>query len=135
MAINQPGIAISIKGFLPTGKTLDEQFAALTIVKTAHETGDYSSLLKAAHDVEIKTESKTRRVEEKPEAQPDPSADPDFVDLPETAPEGEPSLQDVSDYGADTAAAPEDWQAGETAPAEEQPAAEPAGRKRRAATE
>ena len=40
MAINQSGIAITIKAFLPTGKTLDEQFAALLVVKTAHETGD-----------------------------------------------------------------------------------------------
>ena len=63
MATNQNVIAIQIKAFLPTGKTLDEQFAALSIVKTAHETGDYSALLKAAQDVEIKTEAKTRRVE------------------------------------------------------------------------
>lgn len=48
---------------MPTGKTLDEQFAALSIVKTAHETGDYAPLLAAAQDVEIKTEAKTRRVE------------------------------------------------------------------------
>ena len=66
MATNQNVIAISIKAFLPTGKTLDEQFAALSIVKTAHETGDYSALLKAAQDVQIKTEAKTRRVEEHP---------------------------------------------------------------------
>lgn len=63
MAINQPGVAITIKAFLPTGKTLDEQFEALSIVKTAHETSDYSALLQAAHDVEVKTESKTRRIE------------------------------------------------------------------------
>ena len=64
MAINQSGIAIVVKAFLPTGKTLDEQFAALSIVKTAHETGDYAALLRAAQDVEIKTEAKTRRIEE-----------------------------------------------------------------------
>lgn len=64
MAINQSGIAIVVKAFLPTGKTLDEQFAALSIVKAAHETGDYAALLKAAQDVEVKTEAKTRRVEE-----------------------------------------------------------------------
>lgn len=64
MAINQSGIAIVVKAFLPTGKTLDEQFAALSIVKAAHETGDYSALLKAAQDVEVKTEAKNRRVEE-----------------------------------------------------------------------
>ena len=161
MAINQPGIAISIKGFLPTGKTLDEQFAALTIVKTAHETGDYSELLKAAHDVEVKTEQKTRRVEEKPApaaVQADAPVE-DVVEkakrlglpwkgltneaitagieefeaaaekLPDVAPEGEPSLQDVADYGADDGAgmaAPvkqdnraEDWQAAQAENANE----------------
>lgn len=76
MATNQNVIAISIKAFLPTGKTLDEQFAALSIVKNAHETGDYSALLAAAQDVEIKTEAKTRRVEI---AQPAPAADPAFT--------------------------------------------------------
>ena len=66
MATNQQGIAIQIKAFLPTGKTIDEQFAALNIVKTAHETGDYAALLAAAQDVEVKTEAKTRRVEPSP---------------------------------------------------------------------
>ena len=88
MATNQNVIAIQIKAFLPTGKTLDEQFAALSIVKTAHETGDYSALLKAAQDVEIKTEAKTRRVEVHPGI-PHPAApvaaDPDFADQPDPA--------------------------------------------------
>lgn len=77
MAINQSGIAIQIKAFLPTGKTLDEQFAALSIVKTAHETGDYSALLKAAQDVEVKTEAKNRRIEEAAPAAP--AVDPAFT--------------------------------------------------------
>jgi hypothetical protein len=77
MATNQNIIAITIKAALPTGKTLDEQFAALSIVKQAHETGDYAPLLKAAQDVEIKTEAKTRRVEIAP---PAPAADPGFPD-------------------------------------------------------
>lgn len=64
MAVNQTGIAIVIKAFLPIGKDLDEQLAALTLVKTAHETSDYSALLAAAHVDEVKTEQKTRRVEE-----------------------------------------------------------------------
>lgn len=63
MAIHQTGIAIVIKGFLPMGSSIDEQFQALSIVKAAHESGDYSKLLKVAHDVEVKTENKTRRVE------------------------------------------------------------------------
>jgi hypothetical protein len=62
--VNQTGIAIVVKAFLPTGKTLDEQFAALSIVKTAHESGDYAELLKHAMIDEVKTEQKTRRVEE-----------------------------------------------------------------------
>lgn len=66
MAHNQTGIFIAIKAFLPTGKTLDEQFAALTIVKQAHESGDYSALLAAAQIDEVKTENKTRRVEDAP---------------------------------------------------------------------
>jgi hypothetical protein len=64
MATNQTGIAIVIKAFLPTGKTLDETYAALTVVKTAHETGDYAPLLSIAKIDEVKTEQKTRRVEE-----------------------------------------------------------------------
>lgn len=63
MATNQTGIAIVIKAFLPTGKTLDETYAALTVVKTAHETGDYAPLLAVAKIDEVKTEQKTRRVE------------------------------------------------------------------------
>lgn len=71
MAINQTGIAIVIKAFLPTGKTLDEAFNALSIVKSAHETGDYTALLAAAQIDEIKTEQKTRRIEVDPKGQPE----------------------------------------------------------------
>ena len=95
MATNQSGIAIVIKAFLPTGKTLDEQFAALSIVKQAHETGDYAALLKAAQDAEVKTEAKTRRVEEPvpapvasdpaPEAEPMPVEEPTAEPMPEAA--------------------------------------------------
>lgn len=68
MATNQTGIAITIKAWLPTGKTLDEQLASLTIVKTAHETGDYAPLLAAAQIEAVQTDSKTRRVGETPAA-------------------------------------------------------------------
>lgn len=68
MAVNQTGIAIVIKAFLPIGKDLDEQLAALTLVKTAHETSDYSALLAAAHVDDVKTEQKTRRVDETTQA-------------------------------------------------------------------
>lgn len=76
MAQNQTGIAIVIKAFLPTGKTLDETFAALSIVKTAHETGDYAPLLAAAKVEEVKTEQKTRRVEIAPATEEAPNAEP-----------------------------------------------------------
>jgi hypothetical protein len=95
MATNQNIIAITIRAALPTGKTLDEQFAALSIVKQAHETGDYSALLKAAQDVQIKTEAKTRRVEEQPAA-----AAPEAI--PALPPEEEPrAFPDTSDELSD----------------------------------
>lgn len=67
MATNQTGIAIVIKAWLPAGKTLDEQFEALSLVKNAHETSDYSALLAASRVEEVKTEQKTRRMEETPD--------------------------------------------------------------------
>jgi hypothetical protein len=60
---NQTGIFISINAWLPTGKGLDEQFQALSLVKAAHESGDYAPLLAAAKIEAVKTESKTRRME------------------------------------------------------------------------
>lgn len=74
MAKNQTGIAIVIKAFLPTGSTIDEQFAALSIVKDAHASGDYTALLKAAKVEEVKTEQKTRRVEDEPATTADNTA-------------------------------------------------------------
>lgn len=95
MATNQTGIFIGIKAFLPTGKSLDEQFAALSLVKAAHETGDYAALLAAAKIDEVKTEQKTRRVEDTPApaavetveavAEPEPAPEPtsaDDADIP-----------------------------------------------------
>lgn len=60
----QTGIAISIKAFLPTGKTIDEQFSALSLVRAAHESGDYTEVLKAAQIDSVKAEQKSRIVEE-----------------------------------------------------------------------
>ena len=79
MATNQNIIAITLRAALPTGKTLDEQFAALSIVKQAHETGDYAPLLKAAQDVQIKTEAKTSRVEQAAPAAAAPAANPAVI--------------------------------------------------------
>lgn len=63
---NQTGVAIYIKAFLPTGKTLDEQFEALSLIKEAKTTGKFDAVLAQAIDVEVRTESKTRRIEEAP---------------------------------------------------------------------
>ena len=70
MAVNQSGVAITIKAWLPVTGDLDEQIAALQIVKTAHETGDYAEVLKAAKVDEVKSEQKTRRVDVPPEPEP-----------------------------------------------------------------
>ncbi|MDK2769931.1 MAG: hypothetical protein KYX69_19710 [Sphingomonas sp.] len=107
---NQTGIAISIKAFLPTGKSLDEQFAALTLVKTAHETGDYSALLKAANVEDVKTEQKTRRVEDAPPAATSaPEPEPAPAEEPGSAAEPTPEAQQ-GDGGepASTASEPTD---------------------------
>lgn len=63
---NQTGIFITIKAWLPTGKNLDEQYAALSLVKAAHETSDYAPLLNAAKIEQVQTEQKTRRMDDAP---------------------------------------------------------------------
>lgn len=107
---NQTGIAITITAFLPTGKTLDQQFEALSIVKKAHETGDYAHLLQASVDVLVKTENKTRRVEAaiaappahtKPthdQAEPAPTDKPDLV--PDEPKQPEPAGQSEDELAA-----------------------------------
>ncbi len=69
MATNQNGIAISLKAFVPMGKTIDEQLEVLTLVKQCHATGDYSPLLKIATIDQVKAEQKTRRIEDAPQGQ------------------------------------------------------------------
>lgn len=101
--VNQTGIAIVIKAFLPTGKTLDEQFAALSAVKTAHETSDYAALLKLASIEDVKTEQKTRRVEE-PAPQP---AAPQPPVLEESKPEQDLDGGDFNDDAQKPDEAPE----------------------------
>lgn len=63
---NQAGIQITIKAWLPTGKTIDEQFEALSIVKNAHASGDYAALLTASKIEAVQTEQKTRRMDDEP---------------------------------------------------------------------
>jgi hypothetical protein len=69
---NQRGIAIVVKAFLPFGKSVEEQLAALNAVVAANKSGDYIALFTAKGIVidEVKAEEKTRRVELKPETAP-----------------------------------------------------------------
>ncbi len=55
-------LQIKIKAQLPVGTTLDEAHAALTLAKTAQETGDYAELLKAATVLDVVVDQKTIRV-------------------------------------------------------------------------
>ena len=55
-------LEIKIKAHLPVGKSLEEAHAALTLAKTAQETGDYSDLLKAATVLDVSVEQRTRRI-------------------------------------------------------------------------
>lgn len=69
MARNQTGLAITIKAFLVLKPNdINQNLAALTLAKEAHETGDYSSLIAAASIDEVKVEQRSRRVEDAPEA-------------------------------------------------------------------
>lgn len=64
---NQNGIAITIKGFLPTGKTLEEQFAAMGLVRGAQDDDNaMAELISSLTDLKFDAQIKTRR-EPKPE--------------------------------------------------------------------
>lgn len=91
---NQTGIAIVIKAWLPTGKTLDEQFTALSIVKAAHESGDYAALLAASKIEGVQTEQKTRRIEDAPQGQQQPAGE-----QPGEEGEQEPRIEDNTPAG------------------------------------
>lgn len=54
-------LEIKIKAHLPVGKTIEKAHAALTLAKTAQETGDYSDLLAGATILEVTVDQKTRR--------------------------------------------------------------------------
>jgi len=66
VATNQTGISIIIKAWLPVTGSFKEQIASLQMVEAAHASGDYAELLKSASVEDIKTEQKTRRVEDAP---------------------------------------------------------------------
>lgn len=63
---NQNGIFIVLKAWLPVTGSISEQIAKLQMVEKAHASGDYAELLGAAKVEEIKTEQKTRRVDDEP---------------------------------------------------------------------
>jgi len=55
-------LEIKIKAHLPVGKSLEEAHAALTLAKTAQETGDYHELLNAATILDVTVDQRTRRI-------------------------------------------------------------------------
>jgi len=55
-------LEIKIKAHLPVGKSLEEAHAALTLAKTAQETGDYRELLNAAMILDVTVDQRTRRI-------------------------------------------------------------------------
>lgn len=125
---NVQGVAIVIKAFLPTGKTLDEQFEALSKVKAAHASGDYGELLKAAKIDVVLTEQKTRRIEDEPQAEPETKDDPDFAEIDGADDQGELSAEQIE--AAEAGPATDDW--AKPMNEEEKELAEPAPRRRRA---
>lgn len=106
MAINQQGIAITIKAWLPTGKTLDEQLASLTLVKQAHASGDYAPLLGAAQIEAVQTDSKTRRVGEA--SVPEPTIENPTPAATDDAMAERPSLTEEDGTVTEPAAEPEE---------------------------
>ena len=56
-------LEIKIKAHLTVGKSLEEAHTALTLAKTAQETGDYSALLAAASILEVTVDQRTRRID------------------------------------------------------------------------
>lgn len=55
-------LEIKIKAHLPVGKTIEEAYAALTLAKTAQETGDYGPMLIGATILEVTVDQRTRRI-------------------------------------------------------------------------
>lgn len=67
MARSKTGLAITIKAFLTLKPNdLEQNLAALTLAKEAHETGDYSKLIAAAEIDSVGVAQKTRRVDDEP---------------------------------------------------------------------
>lgn len=59
---NQNGIAITIKGFLPIGKTLEEQLEAMSLVRAAQENiHEVAELINSLTDLAFDAQIKSRR--------------------------------------------------------------------------
>lgn len=59
---NQNGIAITIKGFLPTGKTLEDQFEAMSLVRRAQDDRhEVPELIRHLDGFSFEATMKTRR--------------------------------------------------------------------------
>ncbi len=79
MATLQQGVEITIRAFLPVGKSLEEQHDALTLVKEAKTSGKFDALLDKSLDLVVKTEMRNRRTTaEAPAAEPKPEDHPDY---------------------------------------------------------
>ncbi|NJL06845.1 MAG: hypothetical protein HC900_00215 [Methylacidiphilales bacterium] len=56
-------IALTIKASIQVGRDMDAHLAALTAIKEAHESGDYTKVLAMATIDAVKSEQKTRRID------------------------------------------------------------------------
>lgn len=95
---NQTGIAIVIKAWLPVSGSISEQIAKLQLVETAHASGDYAELLKAATVEDIKTEQKTRRIEDQPQTQQQETAGEPQTEQAQADTEVPPPLPDDNSH-------------------------------------
>ena len=59
---NQSGIVVKIEAFIPTGSTIDEAYQALSVVRDAQESGDYSNVLAHAKIDNVTVKQISRRV-------------------------------------------------------------------------
>ena len=117
MAINQNGIAISLKAFVPMGKTIDEQLEVLMLVKQCHETGNYAPLLERAIVDAVKAEQKTRRVEDPVEQAQGEATEATAADVSAEQSPDFAEVEVISDAAPATDTADPFWSEPEAAPA------------------
>lgn len=102
MATSKTIIAISLKAHVPIGGDIEGQAKILNVVAKAHESGDYSEVLKIATIDTVKAEMKRRRFEDEPAAAPaettQPEPDPKNAEAP--SPAAEARLRSVAPRAA-----------------------------------